>query len=39
VISGTNMSEIEDKIVKWLDRFAVSLRSDLSEYANGKKAK
>ncbi len=38
-ISGTNMSEIDDKIIKWLDRFAIAMKGDLTEYATGKRAK
>lgn len=39
-ISGTAMSDIEDKIVKWLDEgFIPGYRSSFSEYAQGKKPK
>ncbi len=38
-ISGTNMSEIDDKIAKWLDRFGLELKSDLITYKNGKTPK
>lgn len=39
VISGTAMSEIDDKLVKWLEEFGIELKSDLSIAATGKVAK
>lgn len=39
VISGTVMSEVEDKIVKWLDEFGKELEGNLAVYAKAKKAK
>lgn len=40
VISGTNMSELDDKVVKWLDEGLVAgLSNDLSWYAKAKRAK
>ncbi len=39
-VSGTQMSDIDDKILKWLDRdFGPALRQDFSAYAKAKPAK
>jgi hypothetical protein len=38
-ISGTNMSEIDDKIIKWLEKLGEALKGDIAKaYAAGKKA-
>jgi hypothetical protein len=39
VISGTSMSEIDDKLAKWLEHFGNEMKSDLSIAASGKVAK
>jgi hypothetical protein len=39
VISGTSMSEIDDKLAKWLEEFGTEMKSDLSIAATGKVAK
>ena len=39
VISGTTMSEIDDKIIKWLEQFGAVLKGDAGKaYAAGKRA-
>ena len=38
-VSGTSLSEIDDKIASWLDDFAGATVSDFREYAAGKKRK
>jgi Domain of unknown function (DUF4410) len=38
-ISGTTMSNIDDKIIKWLDQLGKAMRQDLSAYNTGKPAK
>lgn len=38
-ISGTSMSEIDDKIAKWLEEFGNALHDDLAVAASGKVAK
>lgn len=38
-ISGTTMSDIEDKVIKWLDELGKEMRQDLSAYSTGKPAK
>jgi hypothetical protein len=35
-ISGTHMSEIQDKVVKWVAEFSDALAADLLEHAKGK---
>lgn len=38
-ISGTNMSEIDDKIIQWLEKLGEELKGDIGKaYAAGKKA-
>lgn len=37
-ISGTVMSEIEDKIAKWIEKLGPDLRAGLASYASGKVA-
>lgn len=37
-VSGTTMSEIDDKIIKWLEKFGESARSDFADFRNGKPA-
>jgi hypothetical protein len=38
-ISGTTMSEIDDKIIKWLEKFGEALKTDIGAvYAAGKRA-
>lgn len=39
VISGTHMSEVDDKIRSWLEDFGTSAADDFKEYAAGKKRK
>ena len=39
VISGTAMSEVDDKIAKWLEVFGEALKGDLAVAASGKVAK
>jgi len=39
VISGTAMSEVDDKIAKWLEQFGEALKDDLAVAAKGKPAK
>jgi len=39
VVSGTSMSEIDDKVAKWLEQFGGELKADLALAANGKVAK
>jgi hypothetical protein len=39
VVSGTSMSEIDDKVAKWLEEFGGELKADLSIAAKGKVAK
>lgn len=39
VVSGTAMSEIDDKIIKWIDLFATAARQDFKDYARGKPVK
>jgi hypothetical protein len=40
VISGTTMSDLDDKVVKWLDEgLGAGLQSDLGWYAKGKRAR
>jgi hypothetical protein len=37
-ISGTTMSEIDDKVIKWLEELGLALKGDLAKlYAAGKK--
>ncbi len=39
-VSGTHMSDIDDKILKWLNKdFGPAIRQDLSEYASAKAAR
>jgi hypothetical protein len=39
-VSGTHMSDIDDKILKWLDKdFGPAMRQNLASYASAKKAK
>lgn len=38
-VSGTTMSEIDDKIAKWLEEFAHAAAADFREYASGKPRK
>ena len=37
-VSGTTMSEIDDKIAKWLEKFGEALRDDLAIAASGEPA-
>lgn len=39
VVSGTSMSEIDDKLAKWLEIFGSGMKTDLSIAASGKVAK
>jgi len=39
VISGTSMSEIDDKVAKWLEKFGEALRDDLAVASKGKVAR
>lgn len=38
-ISGTHLSDIDDKIAKWLEAFGAAAAKDFGEYAKGKKRK
>lgn len=38
-VSGTAMSEIDDKVAKWLEKFGQALKDDLAVAASGKPAK
>jgi len=38
-VSGTSLSEIDDKVAKWLERFGEALRDDLALAASGTVAK
>ena len=39
VVSGTHLSEVDDKVVKWLQEFGEALHDDLAVAAKGKIAK